>query len=60
MPQLLASPGGLSPQLRLANWPKQMPEVRPEPDGEIERDQREHDRLEHAVLQVVWIARRGV
>lgn len=32
-----------------------MPGVRPEPDDEIERDQREHASLKYALLSVVWI-----
>ena len=45
---------------RLAGWLQERPDVRPEPDDEIERDQREHASLEHAVHSVTWIASRRV
>jgi hypothetical protein len=57
----------LSEQNALRAWPspisqlrQQMPEVGPEPDHEIERDQRKHARLEYAVSSIVWTARGGV
>ncbi|MFB0488714.1 hypothetical protein ABIE45_001300 [Methylobacterium sp. OAE515] len=57
----------INEQNALRAWPsligrlrQQMPEVGPEPDHEIERDQRKHARLEYAVSSIVWTARGGV